>query len=376
MEIPINVRKIRNEVDDVFHYIYNHPELSSEEVECSNYLFNKIRKFSHEAVENFLGMQTSFMARLGDGNPKICIFAEYDALPLGHACGHNIIAAWAYGVFRALSLERNLNGSVYLFGSPAEEGRGKYASSKIKISEELPKMGISSALVVHPGTSWEVSANYFARWRASFVFRGRASHAAGSPENGINALDAAVNFYINCKMVKNSIDNNITTIISEIIKDGGNAVNIIPDRAEVWVDVRSLDNTYTLDIVDKIKKAGEASALSNGSRLEIKELAPFTSTFKKNLDMDKIFYRSAKKFVENIKTLDEASLSRPMGSSDVGNVSQAVPTSQLIIGITDRKIGLHSMEFLEEAGSPNAEEALINAVAAGYDAAKYLLSHQ
>lgn len=376
MEIPTNVRKIRNEVDDVFHYIYNHPELSSEEVESSSYLFNKIRKFSHEAVENFLGMQTSFMARLGDGNPKICIFAEYDALPLGHACGHNIIAAWAYGVFRALSLERDLNGSIYLFGSPAEEGRGKYASSKIKISEELPKMGISSALVVHPGTSWEVSANYFARWRASFVFRGRASHAAGSPENGINALDAAVNFYVNCKMVKNSIDNNITTVISEIIKDGGNAVNIIPDRAEVWVDVRSLDNTYTLDIVDKIKKAGEASAQSNGSRLEIKELAPFTSTFKKNPDMDKIFYRSAKKFVENIKTLNEASLSRPLGSSDVGNVSQAVPTSQLIIGITNRKIALHSMEFLEEAGSLNAEEALINAVAAGYDAAKYLLSHQ
>lgn len=372
--LPVNVSKIKEEIKEVFNYIYANPELSSEESKSSKFLVKKISEFCDVVQKDYLGMETSFMAKIGNGNPKVCLFAEYDALPIGHACGHNIIAAWAFGVFKSLSMEEHLNGTVYIFGSPAEEGRGKYASSKIKIGKEAKKLGINGSFVIHPYNTWAVSGQYFARWRNSFIFHGKESHAAGAPNEGINALDAAVNFYLSCKMIRSTLDNTYTTVISEIIADGGKAVNIIPERAEVIVDVRSSGDAYIESVTEKILVAAKASASSNGCTLDIKQLAPVTSTFKKNPEMDNIFYKSTKKYVPNILSLEQAKMLPAIGSSDVGDLSHSIPTSQLLVGITEDKIGLHTQEFLRIAGTSQAEESLLYAVASGYDAVKSFLT--
>ena len=368
METPQHVKEIVPEIYEVSKFIYEHPELSSEEFKSSKYLIEKVRKFCPEVQPNYLGIETSFKAELKPGKPSIALFAEYDALPLGHACGHNLIAAWGYGVFKALSLEKNLNLNVILFGSPAEESRGKYASSKVIISKELKKLGVEGSLVVHPYSRWEVAAKYYARWRGSFTFKGKASHAAASPQEGINALDSAVNFYISLKMIRSSLNPNVKTVISEIIKSGGNAVNIIPESTEVWVDIRCSVNDSVDEILGKVKRAAESCATSTGCTLEIKDLAPFTPTFKPSQTMDQLFYSSASKFVNDILPLSDSQYSPEMGSSDVCSVSQEVPTSQLLIKISNQNINLHTTEFLKAAGSDFAKDSLIKAVSAGYDA--------
>jgi amidohydrolase len=368
MEIPQHVKEIMPEIYEVSRFIYEHPELSSEEFKSSKYLIEKINEFCPDVQTNYLGIETSFKAELKPGKPGIALFAEYDALPLGHACGHNLIAAWGYGVFKALSLKENLDLNVILFGSPAEESRGKYASSKVIISKELKKIGVEAAFVVHPHYRWEVAAKYYARWRGSFIFKGKASHAAASPQEGINALDSAVNFYINLKMIKSSLNPNVKTVISEIIKSGGNAVNIIPESAEVWVDIRCSVNDYVDEILGKVKRAAQSCAASTGSTVEVAELAPFTPTFKPNQALDQLFYSSATKYVNDLLPLSESQNSPEMGSSDVCSVSQEVPTSQLLIKISNQNINPHSTEFLKAAGSDFAKESLIKAVAAGYDA--------
>ena len=308
-------------------------------------------------------MDTSFLARYGNGNKKVAVLAEYDALPIGHACGHNIIGAWAMGV--GLSLVGELeNATLYVVGTPAEEGLGKYAASKVMIAPQLSKMGVNAVFAVHPGGEWMVGAKLLGVSRYSYVFKGRDAHAAASPEKGINALDAAVDFYVALRMMHGLLDRKHQFVLSAIIKDGGTAPNVIPGRAEVWADVRADEEGYLDDLICKVN-----AATLNGCGIDITQITPKISPFKRNEALDDVYYAAAKKYLgDSLVPVSEAYSRIPEASSDVGNVSQFVPTSHLTIKIGPKGIPAHSIQFLQAAGSQEAMEALITAIAIGHDA--------
>lgn len=361
---------------DISRHLYSSPEMSSEEFGSYAFITGKLKERGVELEEHFLGMKTAFVAKHGSGEPKICIFAEYDALPSGHACGHNIIAGWAVGTFLSISVDKRFNGTLYLVGSPAEEGRGEYASSKVKIAPVLSEMGIKAAFCIHPGDEWKVSGNYYARWRKSFEFTGRESHAAGAPEKGINALDAAVSFYTSYRGLRNQMRPDITVIISAIIKEGGVAVNVVPSKSTVWVDVRTDESDYLAVPISLIDNLAENIAKAHRCTLNSKELAPVTSAFRKNSELDRILYKAGKKLIVDLENPEE-NPEKPIGSSDVGDVSQVIPTSQLIVKIADKGTPLHSGLFLKAAGTEYAEESMIKAIRIAADAIiKYSELHQ
>lgn len=366
-DISEDVRKIQQDAVEVFDYLYDNPEISSEEINSSKFIMNKIRENGLEVEENFLNMRTSFISKHGKSPPSICIFAEYDALPIGHACGHNIIASWAVGTFLSLTKSEKFTGTVYLVGSPAEEGRGEYASSKVRIVPYLEKLGIDAVFAIHPGDRWKVSGNYYARWRKSFQFVGKESHAAGAPEKGINALDAAVSFYSAVKALRNQLSPDEIVIISEIIKEGGVAVNIVPGKATVWVDVRTVSSDYIDSVGSKIDNLAEGIATANSCGLLKETLAPNTLSFKRNPELDVLMFDAAKTVIPELEEL-EKNKERPIGSSDIGNVSQVVPTTQLIVKVAEEGTPLHSESFLKASGTDLARLSMIKAVEATYTA--------
>jgi len=348
--------------------IHEHPELGSQERRSSKLLADKLESAGFDVERGFMGMDTSFLARYGNGSKKVAVLAEYDALPIGHACGHNIIGAWAMGV--GLSLVNELgDATLYVVGTPAEEGLGKYAASKVLIAPQLLKMGVSAVFAVHPGGEWMVGANLLGVSRYSYVFKGRDAHAAASPEKGINALDAAVDFYIALRMMHGLLDRKHQFVLSAIIKDGGTAPNVIPGRAEVWADIRADEESYLDDLIGKVNDRARAAAAINGCGIDIAQITPKISPFKRNEALDDVYYAAAKKYLgDSLISVSEAYSRIPEASSDVGNVSQVVPTSHLTIKIGPKGIPAHSLEFLRAAGSQEAMEALITAVAIGHDA--------
>lgn len=364
-KFPEEINHAEKVAIEIFQKLYDNPELSSEEYNSANLIVSKLRENGIEPTENFLGMSTSFIAVYGSGAPVISIFAEYDALPIGHACGHNIIAGWAVGTFLAVAKSGNFKGTLILVGSPAEEGRGNYASSKIKIAPKLKEMGVDIALCIHPGDEWKVLGNYYARWRNSFTFSGKESHAAGSPEKGINALDPAVSFYSSVRAIRNQLSPDTPVIVSEIIKEGGVAVNIIPSKAEVWVDIRTLDIEYLNSVASIVEEIAKGEAMAGRCKLSIKQLAPVTASFKENQDLDNFLYKYAHRVISQLPP-PGTKVSRPIGSSDVGNISQIIPTAQLIVKTAKSGTSLHSSSFLKSAGSELAKNAMVMAIRAMY----------
>ncbi len=367
-EIPQSVLKNAEIIRSISLDIHDHPELGSQEERSSKLLADRLESAGFEVERGFMGMSTSFLAKRGNSGKKVAVLAEYDALPIGHACGHNIIGAWAMGV--GLSLVDELDdATLYVVGTPAEEGLGKYAASKVVIAPELSRMGVNAVFAVHPGGEWMVGARLLGVSRYSYVFKGKDAHAAAAPEKGINALDAAVDFYLALRMMHGLLDRKHQFVLSAIIKDGGTAPNVIPGRAEVWADVRADEESYLDELIEKVNDRARAAAALNGCGLDITQLTPKLSPFKRSERLDEVYYAAAKKYLgDSLVPISEAYERIAEASSDVGNVSQLIPTSHLTIKIGPKGIAAHSLQFLQAAGSQAAMEALITAVAIGHDA--------
>ena len=365
--LPESVSNHSDEIINLSKFIHSNPELGSEEFQSVTYFLSLLERLNVKIERNYLGMETSFRPSFGRGNPKIAILAEYDALPIGHACGHNIIGAWAYGVFVSLIGEAK-RGSIYLIGTPAEEGRGKYASSKVRIAPELQKEGFDAVFTVHPGGKWEAGGHLLGTIRYSFIFKGKDAHAAASPEKGKNALDAAVTFYTNFRMLHGMLGRHHQVVLSAIIKDGGTAPNIIPGRSEVWADVRSDDEDFLSEMEDRVIRIAKSSAEMNGCLLEYSQLIPRLSPRKPYPYLDNIYYNNGVKYLgRELKPPDIAYRSIPRASSDVGNISQLIPTVHLGIKVGPEGMPGHSEEMKYFASTKEANQALLTAVAIGHD---------
>ncbi len=358
MTDPVSLEKIKPW--DVALKIHELSETGSNEHQSAKFLSDILRAHGFRITENYGQIPTAFRAekKVGSGKPTIAFLAEYDALPgIGHACGHNLIAASA--VFSAIEAARIIDdGKIVVIGTPDEEGSGKYSGSKILMVNRGLFDDLDLVLGSHPSDSWDVGRQSLAVQDFEITFKGRASHEAGNPNRGRSALDAALLTYTAVNMMRQHVRRDANVVIHGIIKEGGTASNVTPEKAVLVYGIRSSDIEYHAELVTRFKKIIEGCTIATETTYELKEIGPLFATTKmaptlsgfiRNLLLDR-----------GIKCppLEETFAEQPGGSTDFANVSQAKPALEVDFQIAPKGTPWHSRASLEAARSPRASDGL------------------
>ena len=361
MNIDSIIREREDSIISLSEKIYGFAELGSSEYKSSALVIEELKKEGFTVTNPYMGMDTAFRAEYGVGTPVAGLLMEYDALPNGHSCGHNLISAWAYGT--AITVKNMLtSGKVVVFGTPSEEGIGPYAGSKARMAAAGAFRDIDFIIGMHPDDIWAVGSKALADAEMEFTFHGKAAHMAASPCYGINALDALVTSYSAINNLRDSARGDKNIVIGMVIREGGQASNVVPDRAVMEVDVRSSSASYLSDFVGKVKKLAHGIAEGYGATLEIRDLMPVYTEYNANRNIDLILGEELEKAGITPINIDESD-EPASGSTDESNVSLVVPTGHI-----DMKIGTglpgHSDEFREAASPQNAREQLVITISA------------
>lgn len=345
------VDKLSNEILYISEYLYRNPELGSEEYKAYSLLTQTLAKHGFKIEGELLGMKTAFKASFTglSGKPKIAFLAEYDALPgVGHGCGHNVIAATAVGAAIAISkIIPKIDGEIMVIGTPAEEGNGPYAGSKIIMVEKGVFKDIDAVLMMHPTAGRYAATRTEALAVQSFkvVFRGRTAHAAANPEMGINALNAVMIMFRGIDALRQHIRRDAR--IHGIIVKGGEASNVIPDYAEARISIRAADIDYLNILKEKVFNCIRGAAIMTEAKYEVEEVGPL---YREKRIYHKLADIVDKNLEENgfkVMPMEEYLRRGPVASTDFGNVTQVVPAISVSIPITDQNIPGHSREFAE-----------------------------
>lgn len=345
--------------------IFDFKELGQQEFKSSQLLMEELRKLGFNVVGDLKvpadlvkdGIaKTAFRAELqGKGpGPTITIMLEYDALKNGHACGHNLIAT--SGLLAAAGLAQVMKdtpGRILVIGTPDEE-RGSLGGGKIGLLEGGHFDGSDMVLITHPGDRWSVDQRLLAMKRGTFVFRGKASHAAFAPHKGISALDAVILMFNATDMLREHVRQDVR--IHGIIKKGGDLVNVVPELAETEFAVRALDTATMEETYHKVVNCAKAGELATGAKLEFKE--PRTS-----LKSPIVVPAFTKMVLDQIKAIGipdvEIKDFNEFASSDLGNVGHAYPTVNLWFKIASEGVPLHSDAFRDAAASEEGWKATV-----------------
>ncbi len=344
--------RYRLELRQLNRYIYDNPELGLAEHLSAQAHVDLLEKYGFQVEMPYLGFDTAFRAVYDSGKegPSLAFLSEYDALPgIGHACGHNLLGATDTISGIVLSeFVKDRGGRVIVLGTPAEETWG----TKVNFADQGAFDDIDVAFCTHPADNWQGSSTSMAMKSLSFEFFGKTSHAAESPHEGINALDAAVNFYVATSMLRQQM--NPTNRIHGVIKSGGEAANIIPDYSRLEFYVRALSMSE-LDLIEtRVLACAEAAALASGCQLKW--------TYDENTFMNMVTNKTlSERYNDNMASLGVTMIREDrmaMGSLDMGNVSQVVPSINPYFDITAGvKTPGHTVAFREASLTPYAEDS-------------------
>jgi amidohydrolase len=352
------VDRLKPELLEISRFLHAHPELSFEEYQAVDLLTRTMEQHGFSVARSVAGLPTDFTATYGSGEGStIAFLAEYDALPgIGHACGHNLIAAGSVGAALAIkALLPQVPGRVLLVGCPAEEKGG----GKIPLVESGVFRDADAAMLVHPSNRTEIVKRALGMRDVQVEFFGKASHAAATPHLGSNALDAVILAFTNINALRQQLRPDAR--IHGIITHGGKAPNIIPDHAAALFYVRALDMAYLEEIYGRVLACFEAAAVATGTRHQVKRAGY-------DYHPHKVNYALAELFRRNLEALgvmvDQGPEDAELGSTDVGNVSQVVPTIQPMIAICGPSVACHMPEFAVASASPAGEEGMLLAARA------------
>ena len=357
-------RLVQNQVDSIgeeiiriAEYIYNNPELGYAEFKASKLLTSTLEDRGFEVTRGLAGLPTAFKAVMKGkaDKPVVGILAEYDALPdLGHACGHNLSGASAVGAALALAkLMPELPGTLMVFGTPAEEGVVENAGGKVIMLEEFKVL--DAAMIMHALDMNTVFCDSFNREALQMEFIGKAANAGNAEDSskGINALEGAMLFWHAINSMRLLLKNDAR--IFGIITEGGISPNIIPARAVTKLQIRVEDRSYFREVVKKVEDAARGAALAIGAQVNIKKSAHTYVNMLNN-------HTLAETFKKNLTHLgmQVENLSRRGVATDMGNVSQVVPSIHPFIAAAPPGTAWHSRESARAASSPQAHAAAIN----------------
>jgi amidohydrolase len=337
--------------------IHAHPELGFEEEKASGWLCDALDEAGFAVERGICDLPTAFRARAGSGPLHIGICAEYDSLPdIGHACGHNIIAASAVGAaLAAAKVADDLGLTISVIGTPAEEVGN--AGGKILMLERGGFDGIHAAMMVHPAPMDMLRAKIIAASMFDVHCTGKESHASAYPELGVNAADALTIAQTAIGLLRQHI--RATDRIHGIVTNGGSAPNVIPAHTSARYIVRS----ETLDQLDelrpKVYRCFEAGGLATGARVEITGGDKPYAEMHHDADMAALYRANSEALGRPFPDLGELG-KRPTGSTDMGNVSRAMPSIHPMIGINSLPAVNHQPEFTAHCITADADMALID----------------
>lgn len=335
------------------HRIHDNPELAYEEVRASRWLADSLADAGFDVELGICDLPTAFRARTGSGPLHIAICAEYDCLPaIGHACGHNLIAAMAVGAGLAAAQVADEAGlTVSVIGTPAEE-HGK-AGGKILLLDRGAFDGVHAAMMVHPGPLDVALPKILAATIFDIRYTGKEAHSAGSPELGINAADALTVAQVAIGLLRQHI--HATDRVHGIIMKGGDAPNVVPAHTAAQYMVRAETVDDLGDLRDRVFACFEAGALATGSTLEIDGGDRPYAQMAHDTALAMLYQRNAEALGRQF-----TDLSQPAGSTDMGNVSLAMPAIHPMIGINSLPAVNHQPEFAAHCATPDADQALLD----------------
>ena len=336
--------------------IHANPEIGNQEFFASKKHVDILTNAGFKVEIAVAGHETSFYAVKDSGlsGPTIAFLAEYDALPgLGHACGHNIIGTTSVAAGIALSQTLSeTGGRVVVLGTPAEEG-GPNGSAKGSFVKHGYLKDVDVALMIHPSAQTSLTSETLAVDPLDFHFYGKAAHASGSPEKGINALDAAIQLFVGINALRQQLPDDVR--VHGIITNGGDAPNIIPEYASARFYIRAETWKKTEEVATKIRAIAEGAALATGATVKVERFQNEVKDFVLNPILDEVL----KEELEAVGETVVLKKSRGKGSTDAGNISYEVPTAHPHIKIGPDDLIAHTNEFREAAKSPIGDAALI-----------------
>lgn len=339
------------------HRIHANPELGFEEEKASTWIADMLADAGFTVQRGICDLPTAFIARAGNGPLHIGICAEYDCLPgIGHACGHNIIAAMAVGAAIAAAKVANEVGlTVSVIGTPAEEaGDG---GGKILLLERGGYTGMHAAMMVHPAPFDVVDPAIIACSTFEVRYTGKESHASAFPERGINAADALTVAQTAIGLLRQHIRS--TDRIHGIITKGGDAPNVVPAHTTAKYIVRAKTLADLDAIKAKVLRCFEAGALATGSTLDILGGQKPYAEHVTDPEIAALYQRNAETLGRVIRDLGPTR-DRAAGSTDMGNVSLVMPSIHPFIGIDSLPAVNHQPEFTAHCATPAADQAVID----------------
>src|SRR5438093_2504579 len=337
------------------HRIHAHPELSFEEERAAAWCAEALDAAGFAVERGIADLPTAFVARAGAGPLHLALCAEYDCLPgIGHACGHNLIAAIAVGAgIAAARVADDVGLTVTVLGTPAEERGG----GKILLLERGAFAGAHAAMMVHPYPTDSVAPLMLANAHFSVRYTGKEAHASAYPELGINAADALTIAQVAIGLLRQHI--HPTDRVHGIVTKGGEAPNIIPAQttARYIVRAKTLDDLDTIRA--KVLRCFEAGALATGAQLEIFGSRPPYAQVCHDSAMAALYRRNAEALGRVFPDLGETQ-QRSGGSTDMGNVSLALPSIHPMIGINSLPAVNHQPEFTAHCVTAAADQAIVD----------------
>ena len=363
--------KLQDELKTLALDLWEHPETAWNEVYSSRKLCNFLTEHQIGTEQGYCGFPTAFRGESGSTPGKTFAFAcEYDALKTGHACGHNLIAACSAGAMIAASnimKHLNLPGRLIILGTPAEEsGAGKVHLLKHNVLD-----GIDAVMMAHPGKCTIPDRGSLAIRRYDVTFHGQSAHASGSPELGVNALDAVMLLFSAVNAQRQQMPESCR--IHGIVTDGGVAPNIIPDSASCRFFLRSASEEWMEKLGQRFDNMVKGVALCTGAEYTKKSVSIDCRSRKPNAALNEAYVELITELGEEISPVPKEG----RGSSDFGDFSQVIPGAHPYFAITDPCNGAHSPEFMEAARSKRGLDAMIKASQAlTYTACKFLTEEE
>jgi amidohydrolase len=348
------VRRRSGDLVELSHSIHAEPELAFDEHRSCAKTKALVAERGFEITAAPAGLDTAFRAVFGAGSLVVGICAEYDALPeLGHACGHNIIAASAVGTALAMAdVADELDLTVVLLGTPAEEAGG----GKALMLDAGAFDDVAVAVMLHPGSYDMAHARSLALSQVAVNYLGREAHAAIAPNLGLNAADAATVAQVAVGLLRQHLEPG--QMVHGIISEGGQAANVIPAHSAMDYIMRA-DNTSSLSqLRDRISGCFLAGAVATGCEFQVRETEPTYLELTPDRWLADLFRKEMQR-LGRTPVSAQIEASSPFGSTDMGNVTQVMPAIHPIVGIDAHGASIHQPAFTAAAAGPGADKALV-----------------
>ncbi|HEX7131839.1 MAG TPA: amidohydrolase [Iamia sp.] len=354
--VEAEVDRLADTLLAVSHDIHAHPEVLFEEHHAHDVLTRVLEDEGLAVERSAYGLETGFAARAGTDGPLIAVCCEYDALPgIGHACGHNVIAAAGLGAgLAAAHVAAELGGRVLVWGTPGEEGGG----GKQLMMDAGALDGVEAALMVHPAGADLRTMDTLAIQRGTVTYSGHAAHAAAAPEKGRNALDAMVLGYVNVAALRQHITP--AERVHGIFLEAGHAANIVPARTVAQWYVRSPTRDGLAVLRERVMTCLRAGAEAASCEIDVDWYDPAYDELVGLDSFDDLYATNAARVGRTPRRPGSDGAPSVVGSTDMGNVSQVVPSIHPMIAVSPPDIAIHTEAFVGFAGGPEGDAAVLD----------------